>query len=70
MAPEPNRYSSVTVADVARSAGVSKALHEAGWLEDVGSISSVSGGSWFNTQFAFSAEYFHGLISEESIKDW
>jgi len=46
----------------AGATGALRALYETGNLDGLSTISSVSGGSWFNTQFGFSGDYFTGVI--------
>jgi len=53
----------------AAAAGALRAFSETGILEQLTTISSVSGGSWFNTQFGFSKEYFDGVVSESNSID-
>lgn len=45
------------------AAGTLRALSHSGILPNVASIASVSGGSWFNAQFAFSKAYYDGVVS-------
>jgi hypothetical protein len=54
----------------AAGAGTLRALHEEGVLAELATISSVSGGSWFNTQFGFSSDYFKSVIGTENIATW
>lgn len=55
----------------AAAAGTLKALNTAGILSELKTISSVSGGSWFNTQFGFSKTYFDGVTNSSlSIYDF
>lgn len=50
----------------AAAVGVLRALNTAGVLEKLATISSVSGGTWFNSQFAFNKDYYEGVISDSS----
>lgn len=55
----------------AAAAGTLRALKENGMLDHLSSISSVSGGSWFNNQFGFSQAYYHGVTDEgKTIDEW
>jgi hypothetical protein len=56
----------------AAAAGTLRVLHETGILPKLATIASVSGGSWFNTQFAFSKEYYNGVtgIDGTSLSDF
>jgi len=53
----------------AAAAGTLRALSQTGILEQLSTISSVSGGSWFNTQFGFSEDYFNGVINTSTPID-
>jgi hypothetical protein len=53
----------------AAAAGMLRALSQTGILEQLATISSVSGGSWFNTQFGFSEDYFNGVVNASTPID-
>jgi len=54
----------------AAAVGTLRSLNDAGILQQLSTISSVSGGSWFNTQFAFSKAFFDGVTQSESLTKW
>ena len=45
--------------------GAYRALFETGLLDELSAVSANSGGNWFTTQFAFSAEVFRGVTGSE-----
>lgn len=47
----------------AAGAGTLRALNDHGIIDQLASIASVSGGTWFNTQFGFSATYYDKVIN-------
>jgi hypothetical protein len=49
----------------AAAVGFLKALHASGEIGSIAAISSNSGGSWANTQYAFSEEYYNAVNTEE-----
>jgi hypothetical protein len=54
--------------------GTLRALYQNGILDKIGTISSNSGGSWFNTQFTFSKDYYENVVGiasgEASMTTW
>lgn len=55
----------------AAAAGVFRLMAEGGVLDKISSISSVSGGTWFTNQLAFSKEYFQGVTDPKTpIDEW
>jgi hypothetical protein len=46
------------------AAGMLRALDEGDYLDKVATISSVSGGSWFNTQFSFSKKFQDAVTAD------
>jgi hypothetical protein len=56
------------------ASGLLRVLHENDILSQLTTISSNSGGSWFNSQFAYSKAYFEGVTgtdgSGDSIATW
>jgi len=54
----------------AAGAGTLRALNDVGLLKELATISSVSGGSWFNTQFAYVKDYFESVTGSEDLATW
>lgn len=55
------------------SIGFAKALWNASITQELNTISSVSGGSWFTTQYTFSSKFFDAVnddAPEDLYKDW
>jgi len=54
----------------AGGAGALRALNDAGIMQKLSSISSVSGGTWFNSQFGFSKSYYDGVLNSPDLGTW
>merc|ERR1711868_252103 len=54
----------------AGGAGALRVLNDAGIMQKLSSISSVSGGTWTNSQFGFSKSYYDGVLNSPDLGKW
>lgn len=55
----------------AAAVGVLRALSQSDILDKISTISSVSGGTWFNAMFGFSERYYNAVTSgSQTVEDW